>query len=622
MLDYRESREQWEWENLAPYAAKSSEPSLCWRRSEADLMVRENDPVIPSRPQWSFPPRTSQISQSRDLAGSMSRFRTAFQIDIERITNSTAFRRMEYKTQVFVTHEGDNYRTRLTHIIEVSENARAIGQVLRLNEDLIEAIALGHDLGHTPCGHEGEATLSDLFAKHAQGKIPADPTPWGRFGAAFYHNVQGVRVVDKLEKGYEWDRRPRIDGHKFDPPVSRRGWGLDLTWATREGILKHSSRGLKADQIRMYGSEYLMRELEPFSPATLEGQVVEYGDELTSIMHDLEDGMRYQLFSLDNLQDGLMSFMKGNNLLELLGIRPQEASRMSPVLQSRVEKLRDLFATIEAKQDRTVGTMLALLRTILLSNLIEATSCRLKQALEGLPASTSSKKSTPPLVPPHKLLEVEIALGPERSMGQPTASSYCAEAWEPPDEIERRISLIHYDAKTLARQTQTEERPGDIQLLWEPNAAEPDYRRHVQIYAQGKPLGSYPLEQIRIRFTGSKVVGYGPEVLPLRNWLRKDFIPEYIHNSATVDRMNNKGSKYLREIFDHFMRYPFSMHSASLRRFRMQSPNPDDPKFVLRIVEHLQGMTDRYLERLYSRLFIPGNYGMEVDEVSLVDGDE
>lgn len=621
MLDYRESREQWEWENLAPYAAKSSEPSLCWRRSEADLMVREKDPVIPSRPLWSFPSRTSQISQSRDLAGSLSRFRTAFQIDIERITNSTAFRRMEYKTQVFVTHEGDNYRTRLTHIIEVSENSRAIGQVLRLNEDLIEAIALGHDLGHTPCGHEGEATLSDLFAKHARGKIPADPTQWGLFGAAFYHNVQGVRVVDKLEKGYEWDRRPHQDGAKFDPPVSRRGWGLDLTWATREGILKHSSRGLKAGQVRMYGSEYLMAELEPFSPATLEGQVVEYGDELTSIMHDLEDGMRYRLFSLDNLQDGLMSFMKGNNLLELLGVHGQEASRMSPVLQSRVEKLRDLFATIEAKRDRTVGTMLALLRTILLSNLIEATSLRLKQALEGPPASALSKKSKPPLVPPHQLLEVEVALGPEQAMGQPTASSYCLEAWDPRDEIERRIRLSHYDAKTLARQTQTEERAGDIQLLWEPNAAEPDNRRHVQVYVQDKPLGSYPLEQIRIRFTGSKVVGYGPEVLPLRNWLRKNFIPENIHNSATVDRMNKKGSKYLNEIFDHFMQYPFSMHSASLRRFRMQRPNPDDPKFVLRIVEHLQGMTDRYLERLYSRLFIPGNYGMEIDEVSLVDGD-
>lgn len=621
MLDYRESREQWEWENLAPYSSHSSDPTLCWRRSEADPEVRGADPIISSRPDRSFPKRTSQISHSGDLAGSLSRFRTAFQIDIERITNSTAFRRLEYKTQVFVTHEGDNYRTRLTHIIEVSETSRTIGQVLRLNEDLIEAIALGHDLGHTPCGHEGEEALSNMFKQHADGKIPKAPTRWGEFGAAFYHNVQGVRVVDKLERGYEWDRRPHSDGTRFDPPLSRRGWGLDLTWATREGILKHSSRGLKADQTRMYGSEYLMSELDPFVPATLEGQVVEYGDELASMMHDLEDGMRYRLFSLDDLQDGLMRHIREDNLSELLGIQAHGAARMNKVLSSRVHKLRELFATIQSKKDRTVGTMLALLRTILLSNIIETTSYRLQQSMQGFNPINVTELPKPGAALPNEFLEVGINLGPQQDLPMPTASSYCPEAWELKAKVERRVKMTQHDTRSSEPQDQVEEEPDEIQLCWEPNSPNPEYRRYVHVYWKGKPFRSYPLEQIRIRHTGCKLAKYGNEVLALRDWLRKEFIPAYIHHSPMVDRMNKKGKKYIDEIFNHFMKYPFSMHSDSLRRFGIRQPNPDDPKFVLRIAEHLQGMTDRYLERLYARLFIPGSYGMELDEVSLVDGD-
>ncbi|MGH7454057.1 MAG: dGTP triphosphohydrolase, partial [bacterium] len=381
MLDYRESRELWEWENLAPYAAHSSEPSLNWRRSEADEKVRQGDPIHKVRPHHYFPERKANVSLSGDLAGSLSRFKTAFQIDKERLTGSTAFRRLEYKTQVFVTHVGDHYRTRLTHVVEVNETARIIGQALRLNEDLIEAITLGHDLGHTPFGHAGEHTLYEMFKKHWPKEVAMRETEWGIFGPAFYHNVQSVRVVDMLEKGYEWDQRPRTAVNSFDNPLNRRGWGLDLTWAVREGILKHSQRGLKTDDIRMYGSEYLMKELEPFQPATIEGQVVEYADEITSIMHDLEDGLRYRLFTLDELQNSLMKYINQNNLLNLLGLSTDFGVKQDKNLSSRLKKLRDLLDAIEKKKDRTVGNVLALLRTILLSNLIETTSLRLRQAL-------------------------------------------------------------------------------------------------------------------------------------------------------------------------------------------------------------------------------------------------
>src|SRR3990167_9801930 len=134
-------------------------------------------------------------------------YRSVYQRDRDRIIHSAAFRRLEYKTQVFVNHEGDYYRTRLTHTIEVAQIARTIASALRLNVDLTEAIALAHDLGHTPFGHSGEEALNELMAK---------------FGG-FNHNLQGLRVVDYLEERYP------------DFP------GLNLTWEVREGIVKHSS---------------------------------------------------------------------------------------------------------------------------------------------------------------------------------------------------------------------------------------------------------------------------------------------------------------------------------------------------------------------------------------------
>ena len=145
-------------------------------------------------------------SRGRVHAEAEHPFRSAFQRDRDRIIHSTAFRRLEYKTQVFVNHEGDYYRTRLTHTMEAAQITRTIAQALRLNGDLAEAVALAHDLGHTPFGHAGERVLNDLMA------------PYG----GFEHNAQSLRIVDELEERY-----PRFRG-------------LNLTWEVREGIVKHS----------------------------------------------------------------------------------------------------------------------------------------------------------------------------------------------------------------------------------------------------------------------------------------------------------------------------------------------------------------------------------------------
>jgi dGTPase len=175
-------------------------------------------------------------------------YRSSYQRDRDRVIHSAAFRRLEYKTQVFVNHEGDYYRTRLTHTIEVAQIARTIGAALNLNTDLIEAVALAHDLGHTPFGHSGEDALNELMLK---------------FGG-FNHNLQGLRVADVLEERYP------------DFP------GLNLTWEVREGIVKHSSAFDKSVKIK---------GLAPDEQPTLETQLVDIADEIAYDNHDLDDGL-------------------------------------------------------------------------------------------------------------------------------------------------------------------------------------------------------------------------------------------------------------------------------------------------------------------------------------------
>ncbi len=189
--------------------------------------------------------------------------RNAFQRDRDRIIHSTAFRRLEYKTQVFVNHEGDLFRTRLTHSLEVAQLARGIARTLNLHEDLTEGIALAHDLGHTPFGHAGQDALNACMRD---------------FGG-FEHNLQSLRVVDQLEKRYA----------EFD--------GLNLTFELREGILKHCSIK-NAQALGDVGERFIKKQ----SPS-LEAQVTNFADEIAYNNHDVDDGLRSQLITIDQLQE-------------------------------------------------------------------------------------------------------------------------------------------------------------------------------------------------------------------------------------------------------------------------------------------------------------------------------
>ena len=190
-------------------------------------------------------------------------YRTEYQRDRDRIIHSAAFRRLEYKTQVFVNHEGDLFRTRLTHSIEVAQVARSIARALRLDEDLTEAIALAHDLGHTPFGHAGQDALNDCMRE---------------FGG-FEHNLQSLRVVDELEERYA----------EFP--------GLNLMYETREGILKHCSRK-NAEKLGDLGKRFLQRK-QP----SLEAQLTNLADEIAYNSHDVDDGLRAGLIDVEGLCD-------------------------------------------------------------------------------------------------------------------------------------------------------------------------------------------------------------------------------------------------------------------------------------------------------------------------------
>lgn len=186
--------------------------------------------------------------------------RLMYERDRDRIIHSAAFRRLEYKTQVFVNHEGDYYRTRLTHSLEVAQIARGIARALHLNEDLVETLALSHDLGHTPFGHTGELVLNRLMAGHG----------------GFEHNRQSLRIVETLEQRY-----PGFDG-------------LNLSWETREGIIKHSTDYDQAgrDAVSCY---------EPDSRPTLEAQIIDQADEIAYNNHDIDDGLKAGYIKLEEL---------------------------------------------------------------------------------------------------------------------------------------------------------------------------------------------------------------------------------------------------------------------------------------------------------------------------------
>ncbi len=228
-------------------------------------------------------------SRGRRHAEEPAPTRTEYQRDRDRIVHSTAFRRLVYKTQVFLNHEGDLFRTRLTHSIEVAQLGRSIGRALQLNEDLLEAIALAHDLGHTPFGHAGQDALNECMREEG----------------GFEHNLQSLRVVDELEERY-----PRYNG-------------LNLTFETREGILKHCSR-VHAQQLEDSEPDGIGRRFIDRTQPSLEAQLCNLADEIAYNAHDIDDGVRSGLITLEQLGE-----------VELFGQFQADVLREFPALQGR-----------------------------------------------------------------------------------------------------------------------------------------------------------------------------------------------------------------------------------------------------------------------------------------------
>jgi dGTPase len=254
--------------------------------------------------------------------------RSEFQRDRDRIIHSTAFRRLEYKTQVFLNHEGDLFRTRLTHSIEVAQIARTLARSLRLNEDLVEATALAHDLGHTPFGHVGQDVLNECMKDYG----------------GFEHNLQSLRVVDHLEEHYG----------AFD--------GLNLTFETREGILKHCSLA-NARQLGELGQRFIDRH-QP----SLEAQLTNLADEIAYNNHDIDDGLRSGLLTMKQMEE-----------VELFARLHRQVVDQYPGLPGR----RELYETIR------------LMITAMTADLV-ATSAAL--IAEAAPKSIDEVRAGPPLI--------------------------------------------------------------------------------------------------------------------------------------------------------------------------------------------------------------------------------
>lgn len=230
-------------------------------------------------------------------------FRTPFQRDRDRVIHCNAFRRLEYKTQVFVYHEGDHYRTRLTHTIEVAQISRTIARALLLNEDLSEAIALAHDLGHPPFGHSGETVINELMSEHG----------------GFEHNAHSLRIVEELEKRY-----PGFNG-------------LNLTWEVREGIVKHNSE---------HDRPGLNDEYEKEKSACLEAQIADIADEIAYNNHDIDDGLSSEMIDPEMLNE--VDLWKEHN---------EEVRNRWPDADKRVLKYQTIIRIINAQVTDLVNTI-------------------------------------------------------------------------------------------------------------------------------------------------------------------------------------------------------------------------------------------------------------------------
>jgi len=250
------------------------------------------------------------LSRGRDIPEPKPKARSEFQRDRDRIIHSTAFRRLEYKTQVFVNHEGDLFRTRLTHSIEVAQLAKTIARALRLNDDLTEAIALAHDLGHTPFGHAGQDALNECMKDYG----------------GFEHNLQSLRTVERLEERYG----------AFD--------GLNLMYETREGILKHCS----LHNARLLG-DLGARFIDKQRPS-LEAQICNLADEVAYNNHDVDDGLRSGLVTMEQLQ-GISLFSR--HVAEAKAEFPQLAGRR--LIHETIRRMIDAQVTdLLAESERRI----------------------------------------------------------------------------------------------------------------------------------------------------------------------------------------------------------------------------------------------------------------------------
>ncbi len=250
----------------------------------------------------------SAASRGRRFEEPEHPMRTGFQRDRDRIVHSAAFRRLEYKTQVFVNHEGDYYRTRLTHTIEAAQVTRTIARALGLNEELAEAVALAHDLGHPPFGHAGEKVLNDLMGPHG----------------GFDHNAQSLRTVDWIEVRY---------------PDFR---GLNLTFEVREGIIKHSH----------FQGRPAAVEFDPSLYPCLEAQIVDLADEIAYLAHDTDDGLKAQMLTVEDLMPSRL-FRRSADAAR--GAHPEmdaRVGRYQTVIRMIDAMVTDLIANIQSELER------------------------------------------------------------------------------------------------------------------------------------------------------------------------------------------------------------------------------------------------------------------------------
>ena len=280
----------------------------------ATLVTREE--LEAREAQWLAPyAMKSRESKGRLYPEAEDRYRTVYRRDRDRIIHTTAFRRLEYKTQVFVNHEGDHYRTRLTHTLEVAQIAESIARVLRLNEDLVEVVALAHDIGHPPLGHAGEDALRELMQEHG----------------GFDHNIQGLRVVDVLEARY-----PSFPG-------------LNLTWEVRESINKHRTP---------YDQPDMQVALDPTRAPLLESQIADVADEIAYDNHDLDDGLASGILREEEL-DGTALWRSSREAVEAStpGLKPE--IRNYQIIRSLINRqVTDLIsASAEQLQQRKIQSV-------------------------------------------------------------------------------------------------------------------------------------------------------------------------------------------------------------------------------------------------------------------------